>query len=261
MNWRKRRQTIYISAALLVLGSGVAYVAYIYFSTPGICYDGTQNNGETGADCGGPCARMCAFEARDPVVAWARALPTGANAYTGVAYVRNPQAGAGAVAYGVRYAFRLLGADNHLIVEQTGTVDLPAVGTIPIIAPNIPTGSQTVARAQFSFLSTKERPIVWTKIAPENRPTIWVKNQNLAPDNTRLSADIVNDTNVSIHNLSVMAVLFDRDGNAVAASRSIIQEIAPEGQNTIVFTWSQAVEGVVRAEITPLPQLPKNPQP
>jgi hypothetical protein len=261
MNWRKRRQALYISVTLIIVAAILGYLVYDFLSTPGTCYDGARNQGERGADCGGPCARVCAFEARDPVVEWARALPTGQNSYTGVAYVRNPQASLGAAAYNVTYTIRLLGADNHLIIEHTGKTDLPAVGTIPIIAPNIPTGSQNVARAQFSFLSTKDKPIVWTTIPEDDRPTIWVKNQILAPDATRLSATIVNDTNWPVYNLSVMAVLFDASGNAVVASRSVIQEISPEAQNEVVFTWPQPTSGVVRAEITPLPALPRNPQP
>lgn len=243
---------------MLVFGTGLAYLAYSFFSTPGTCYDGSQNQGERGADCGGPCARMCSFEARDPVVEWARALPTGASSHTGVAYIKNPQAHLGAAAYGVGYTFQLRGQDNGLIISHSGTMDLPAVETVPIIVPNIPTGNKAVARAQFSFTAAN---IVWTRLPAEARPALTVKNQNLAPDASRLSATIVNGINLPIHNLTVMAVLFNADGNAVAASRSVIQEIGPEAAADVVFTWPKPTAGVVRAQITPLPSLPRNPQP
>ena len=258
MNWRKRRQVLYITAALVVVGLIAGYFIYSYVTTPGSCHDRTQDDGEQGADCGGPCARLCAFQARDPVVEFARALPEGSSTYTGVAYVKNPQWGTGAAAYGIGYTIRLLGDNNHLIIEQNGTVDLPAVETIPIIVPNIPTGYQTVAHAQFSFTTS---PIVWTKIPAADRPTLTIKNQNLAPDGSRLSATVVNETNAPVNNLSVMATLFDQDGNAVAASRSVIQQIEAESQDDVVFTWPMANPGVVRAEIIPLPALPPNPQP
>lgn len=251
---------MYLGVTAVIVGTLFAYLAYSFFSTPGTCFDGSQNQGERGVDCGGPCARMCISESRDPIVVWARALPSGEGNYTAVAYVRNPQASLGAATYGVGYSFRLLGEDNHLILEVTGTADLPAVGTIPILVPNTSTGSRVVARTQFSFLSDN-RPIVWTKIPAEARPVIRIQNQSLTADGTRLSATVTNDTNLPVRNLSVVGVLFDGAGNAVAASRSLVAEIAPESQAEVVFTWLWTNEGVVRAEITPLPALPPNPQP
>jgi hypothetical protein len=201
---------------------------------------------------------MCAYESHDPIVSWARSLSNGTGSYTGIAYIKNPQWSVGGAAYNVHYTFRLLDANNHLIIEQSGTTDLPAVETIPIIAPNIPTGTQTVTRSQFAFTTI---PIVWTTLPSDSRPIIRVKNQSLAPDATRLSATIVNEVNLPLENLAVAAVLFDADGNAVAASRSLIKEIDPEGQTDVVFTWPQSQPTVVRAEIIPLPELPQNPKP
>lgn len=258
MNWRKRRQLLYITSGLAVFLGILFYGAYSYVATPGTCFDRTQDDGELGVDCGGPCARLCAFQTRDPVVSWARALPVATSTYTAAAYITNPQASLGGVAYQVGYVFRFYTADNHLIIEQPGTVDLPAVETIPVVAPNVNTGSEVVGHTQFSFTTA---PITWTKLREADRPTFTVKDIIYAQDGTRLSATVVNETNVPVNGLTVAGVLFDADNNATAASRSVIQSIDAEGQDEVVFTWPNPSQGVVRAEVTPLPSLPPNPQP
>ncbi len=258
MTWRRRRQILYIGVAVLIAGAGLTYAGYQYFSTPGTCFDRVQNDGEAGVDCGGPCARMCAFQSHDPIVEWARALEVATGTYDGVVYLENPQSGVGGAAYGVGYEFRFLDANNHLIIDQSGTIDIPAEGTVPVVIPDIETGNQVVSYAQFSFTTS---PIVWTKLPPSDIPSLAVKDQTLAPDGTRLSASIVNETNGQVNNLTVVGVLFDANANALAASRSVISSIGPEGKDEAVFTWPQPTLGFVRAEITPLPALPPNPQP
>ncbi|MGH7141099.1 MAG: hypothetical protein ACREGH_00495 [Minisyncoccia bacterium] len=253
MNWRQRRQMLYISAASVVLIAIVGYLAYRYFTTPGSCFDNVQNDGEAGVDCGGPCAHMCASDTRDPVVEWARALKVATGTYDGVAYIDNPQYAQGAAAYSVGYSMRLLDANNQLIIERDGTVDLPPVETIPIFVPNIETGSETATNVQFSFTTD---PIVWNKVPAGDLPALSVKNESLAPDGSRLSAEIVNESNEPVNNLTVAAVLLDLNGNALAASQSVIQQIPAEGNDTVVFTWPEPHQSVVRAEITPLPALP-----
>jgi hypothetical protein len=254
MDWRERRQALYIGVSSIVLIVLLVILYFTFLYKPGTCFDNTQNHKERGVDCGGPCARMCAMDSRDPVVEWARTFPNGNGTYTGVAYVRNPQPGAGA--YGVPYTFRLLDAANSLVIEQSGRTDLPAVGTIPIVLPNIPTGNRTAVKTQFSFLSTPSQPIVWTSIPVASRPTLSVKNIEHADDWSRVSADIVNNTNDAVHEVTVAVVLYGADGNALGASRSVLPEIAPASASRAVFTWPLVNPGVVSAEVIPLPALP-----
>src|SRR3990167_18523 len=81
--------------------------------------------------------------ARAPIIVWARAFESAPQTYTAAAYIQNNNPGAGARQ--VSYSFQLFDADNALVVERGGTVDLPPVPTIPIIETGINVGYRSVA--------------------------------------------------------------------------------------------------------------------
>lgn len=243
LTWSGRRKALYTSVAG-VIGFMMLIVAYqAFFSAPPLCTDGRQNGDERGVDCGGSCALVCSRDARAPVVSWARAFETAPQTYTAAAYVQNNNPGAGARRVG--YAFQLFDADNKLIVERTGAVDLPPVPTIPIIEPGISVGHRIVARALFSFSAEP----AWVRAG--GLPALAVSGQRLAADASRLEATISNDA-YSDARATVAAVLFDADGVARAASKSTLT-VPARSSAPVVFTWGMPAAGVVRGEITVLP--------
>ncbi len=221
----------------------------LFFNVAPSCFDGKQNQGELGVDCGGPCALLCADTARDPVALWARAFQTGPTSYTAAAYIQNNNQGAGAK--NVAYSFQLFDAQNNLVIERDGVATLPPITTIPIIEPNIVVGNRTVARTQFAFSNTP--PAIWSKVPAGAMPTLHVAEQNLNADASRLGATIVNDALTDAQNVTIAAVLFDSGGVARAASKSLIVDIPAKSSMPVVFTWAGGVPDIVRAQITILP--------
>ena len=221
-----------------------------FFSKPVTCFDNLQNNGETGVDCGGPCARLCTADVHAPIVAWARSFETATSTYTAAAYIQNPNTGA--AAYGVHYAFRLFDSNNILVVERDGVIDLPPQPTVPIIEPNIIAGNRAVAHAFLEFSGD----ITWTKVPQTVLPSVHITNQQLSPDGSQLSATVVNDGNTTVHGLTVAAVLFDASDNAEEASKSAVPDIPAGVSEQVVFTWPTSSVPIVRAELTPIPALP-----
>jgi hypothetical protein len=235
-----------VMAALAAITLLVVYVQF--FTRTPTCFDGTQNGTERGVDCGGTCALICIDDSRSPIVLWSRAFEVAPRTYTAAAYVQNPNPGAGA--NDVSYSFQLFDERNTLIVEREGTIDIPPVQTVPFVDPNIDVGERTVARAIFAF---SDEP-VWRRFT--NLPVLRVTNQYLAPDATRLSATIVNESTNNADKVTVAAVLFDAQGVARAASRSVLSRVPRKNSQDVVFTWPQAsVQGIVRGEITVLPSL------
>ena len=244
LTWSGRRKALYTSVAG-VLGFMLLIVVYqTLFSAPALCTDGKQNGQEQGVDCGGQCSLLCQTQARAPVILWARAFETAPQTYTAAAYIQNNNVGAGARR--VAYTFQLFDAENKLVVDRQGVADLPPVPTVPIIEAGINVGFRSVSRAIFSF---SEEP-VWVKAGA--LPKLALSGQRLASDASRLEATVSNDSFSDVR-ATVVAVLFDSEGVARAASRSTAtvpaRSLAP-----IVFTWGQPAQDVVRAEITVLPQ-------
>ncbi len=249
MSWAGRRQLLYIGvASLIVIGAG-GFVAYSVLATPPICFDGKQNGGEGGPDCGGPCSKLCPNQALQPVVLWTRAFKTSPGIYAAAAYVENNNTGAGAKA--VTYAFRLYDADNLLVAEKGGVMDIPPQEVVPVFASNIDVGTREVARA---FLEFSEVP-VWNRIPSDALPNVRISNLQLGEGGSRLSAEVVNQGSGDVRDLSLTAVLFDANGTAVNASKSTLDRIPRGASQEIVFTWPAQGATVVRAEITPVPSL------
>lgn len=209
------------------------------------CRDGVQNQDERGIDCGGVCSLVCKEDTRDPVVLWSRSFNTSPGRYTAAAYIQHSNSGAGARKVG--YTFQLFDAQNVLVTERQGTIDLPPTRTVPIVETDIQTGSREVARTLFAFNETP----VWQAVrnAP---PVLRVTNQKLESNASRLTATLVNDSRTDASRAAVTAVLFDAEGVARAASKSIVS-VPGRGEEFIVFTWNPAPQGIVRGEIVVLP--------
>jgi hypothetical protein len=245
LSWGKRRKVLYTavagSIAVVVLWWGYE----TFLSKAPTCFDGVLNQNERGVDCGGTCALLCRHETRSPVVLWSRAFEVAPNVYTAAAYVQNPNPGG--AARRVAYSFQLFDDKNALVVERVGTIDIPPVTTVPFVDPNINVGNRAVSRAIFAF---SQEP-VWQRVG--ELPALRVGNQYLAPDASRLSATIMNDTITNADKVTVAAVLFDAQGTARAASKSVLQRIPRKGSQDVVFTWPNGIKNIVRAEITLLP--------
>jgi hypothetical protein len=182
-------------------------------------------------------------------VAWARAFLTAPGTYTAAAYIQNGNPAGAAKA--VRYSFQLFDADNSLVVEREGTADIPPLGVVPIVEPNIAAGSRTVVRTLFSFSGLP----IWQRVGATELPVLRAQRQLLAADGSRLTATIANESLLPAPRTTVAAVLFDAQGIARAASKSVIS-IDPKSSQDVTFTWPGGTPNIVRAEITILPPLP-----
>ena len=236
---------MYTAVTSVIVAVLLGWIYIQFFTATPTCFDGTFNGDEKGIDCGGSCALLCRNETRSPVVLWSRVFEVAPSTYTAAAYVQNPNPGA--AASNVAYSFQLFDDKNLLVTERVGVINIPPVQTVPFIDPNINVGNRTVARALFSF---SEEP-VWQRVG--NLPALRVGNQYLAPDASQLSATISNESINNADKVTVAAVLFDREGVARAASRSVLAQIPRKGSQNVVFTWPGGVKGIIRAEITVLP--------
>lgn len=247
-SWGKRRQSLYLSVAGVIVLLALLYIYSAFFTTVPTCFDRVQNGNERGVDCGGSCALICQSDAKAPKVLWSRVFETSPGYYTAAAYIQNDNIGAGAKSVG--YSFQIFDSRNQLIIERDGVVDLQPAQTVPIIEPNIPIHNQTPARVLFGFAAPPE----WQYVQAGSLPRLSVKGQDLAPDGSRLSATVTNDSLLDAPSATVSAVLFDASGTARAASKSTIS-VREKSSVPVVFTWPGGVTDIVRAEITVLPAL------
>ena len=237
MNWSSQKRVLYISGVSIILLLVIGIPVYFkYFNKPPSCFDGKQNQDERGVDCGGVCAMLCPFEARDPIIIYTRLFEASPGNYTAIALVENPNQGV--FARELSYIFKIYDKDNVLLYEIPGTTFAPPGRVFPIFVSSILTGNRTASNVTFAVAGGAA--ISWERGEwPE--PDIKVANvlNKVVGGRARVEADIVNNEVYDLLGLQVAAVVYDAAGNARDASATVAERVPGKGRQHIVFTWNR----------------------
>lgn len=253
MSWSSRRQFGILSAlSLIVIVPVVAVATYLLWERPS-CDDGLQNGGERGVDCGGNCALVCTREVNPPVLSWVRAFPVSKGRYNVVALVENSNSAARAD--GVRYRVRVYDQDDVTVAEREGVADLDPQSVLPIVELGLDTGERTAYRAGFEWLSDP----VWVEAEPEARPVAVVDERiEVQGQEPRVRASIQNLGALPINRVAVVALVYDIDRNAIAASRTWVDRLGAGASQDVAFTWPAPWTAVATSlEVVPIYDAPR----
>jgi hypothetical protein len=254
MSWASRRRFIILS---IIGGAALVLLVLVYFFTlhkAPSCSDGIQNQTETGIDCGGACAYLCTADVQSPTVLFTKAIPNGTGRTDVIASVENVNATAGAKQ--VPYTLDLYGANQVLVKEVTGTLDLPPSSSVPVFIPGITSGNQSVVRA---FLTIAGSAPKWYVVTNDSRIVPVVSNTKLggSPSSPRIDAMLTNSSVSILSDVRAVAMVRDESGEVIAASQTIVPAIPPQGQSTATFTWNSPFSKTPASiEIVPVIPLP-----
>ncbi len=149
-SWSLKRQASYVGAILVFLLLVIGTPVYFYFfTTPPTCSDGKKNGDETQIDCGGSCPRFCAQDTLAPIVLWQRTSEVSPGFYNAVAYVENPNHDA--LLARASYVFKLYDAENILVTEKRGMINLPPNATTAVFETPLQTGTVVPSRITFDI--------------------------------------------------------------------------------------------------------------
>ncbi len=246
-SWASKRRLLYLS---LIIGFFVVLFAYpvfsLFYKAPS-CFDNKQNQNETGVDCGGLCERVCEFETVAPIVLWARGIEVGAGMYDAVARIENQNVNAGISR--LPYSFKLYDDGGILIAERRGVTFINPNEQFTLFEGAIKTGKRIPVRTFFEFLASPQ----WTRV--KQVPLLLeIQNQVLTEEQTRprLRAEIINNGLEPVGGIVLTALVFNEENNAIAASKTEIDVLAPREQKTVSFIWPNAFpNGGTRIEIVP----------
>ncbi|PJE74621.1 MAG: hypothetical protein COV01_01155 [Candidatus Taylorbacteria bacterium CG10_big_fil_rev_8_21_14_0_10_41_48] len=245
MSWSGKRKfgyfALFIVAIILFAGVPVFFTVY----KPATCTDNKQNQGERGVDCGGPCNRLCSADFSEPRVLWTYSSRVVPGVYNAMAYGENPNQSVGAE--NVSYSIKLYDAQGILVAEKKGRGSIPPGSKFALFEGGIQTGQRIPTRATLEFTS----PIDWVPARPyTSLKTISI---DVIPDGagTRAEAKIKNEyVSTIISGIDAFIVLYDKDGNRVAFSKTRIESITPSESQILYFTWPEAVASrVVKTEL------------
>ncbi|MDE1945846.1 MAG: FxLYD domain-containing protein [Patescibacteria group bacterium] len=233
MSWASERKAAYTLSFILAAALIAGAIGYLSLHKPASCFDGIQNEGEQGIDCGGPCARLCQAAYAAPTVLWTQWTKERSGTYSILAYAENPNIGVGAAH--APYAFRIYDANDLLLYNaSTSYTAIPADNNFAVFASGINLFDKVPARIDFSFGTD----IGWAR-ASSTEAGISVVSKTLSGEATapKLLATLENTTLAPIANIQSIAILYDADGNAIAFSKTLTDAIAPGATADIAFTW------------------------
>jgi len=243
-----RRRILYIFGVAIFLSVLIGVPAYFALHKPPTCSDGVQNQGETSPDHGGPCVLLDESSITPYATLWARAFRVRDGSYSAVAYVENPNSGAGVEKASYRMA--LYDSGNVLVAEYFGTTPIMPGGITPVFVGNIDTGFRIATHTIFDITA----PLVWKTMANVASVVSITHEPVVDADTTpRLNAKATNTSVATIKDLTFIAVIFNTAGNAIASSQTHIERLNPGEQKDIVFTWPDPLgDSVGRVDIIPV---------
>lgn len=234
--WSIKRKRIILSAIVFSLVVLVGVPVYFIFYKVPTCFDGRQNGGEEGVDCGGSCRLLCSSDSLPLVLNGdPRILKVSDNIYQIIVSVNNTNINA--EIYRAGYTLKIYDTQNIIPLKVIeGETFVPKGSSFAILEGpfNFETGL-VPTRVTFEW---KENSLVWQKNAKEI-PELMVQNLNLSRENTspRLDAKIENLSLSKIANIDLIATISDEAGNIYAASKTFVETLAPGASVPIVFIW------------------------
>jgi hypothetical protein len=251
--WAAKRKLVYGGIVIAIIVIFVGALLFSFFYKKSTCFDNVKNQNEKGVDCGGVCTKICSSDISAPIVMWQRVFFVTPGIYNAVAYIQNPNVLNRVDNIG--YVFRLYDKDNIMITEKTGRTFLPANRTFAVFEAGIQTGTRIPVRALFNFT---ESPVWVQNSVDYKEPGVVVENVILTNDlvSPRIDASVHNVSLNTIKTLGVVAIIYDADDNAIAASRTIVENLSAQKSSPVTFTWptpfpSQAVRKEIVLQIYP----------
>lgn len=247
-SWSKRRKTLYTTVvAIVVIGFIIVPGFYFFYKSP-TCSDGIRNGNEQGTDCGGSCERLCQSAFLAPSLAWTRFEEVAPSLYNVAAYIVNPNTSAEAV--NVPYRIILYDDRGVIITDTRGSVTLPPHRNTLAFQGAINVGKRIPAKALFEFTSAPN----WYKHS-DQLAAIAIGEKKYVDDESgsSLTVSLKNTSVYSLVNISVYAVLYDKDGNALGFSKTVLDEIPPQSSVIAPFTWPiNRQDKVISIEVLPV---------
>lgn len=239
MSWTARRKLIIFLIVILGLAVVIGLPSFFVFYHAPTCFDGKQNEGEQGIDCGGPCAELCQASFAPPQELWATSSQVVSGVYNLLAYAANPNAGVAAPS--VSYAFKLYDSQGVLINERDGTASVPADTHFAIFEPTVTTGTRVPYRTFFQFTSAPQ----WQSAATTSEFSVTDSTFTTASTSSRLDASVLNSSLSTGNNVEIIAIVYDTQGNVAAFSKSIIPSIIAGATADVSFTWPYQISATI----------------
>lgn len=252
IEYRQKKQIfIIIIYILIVILAG--FLIYFWLKPKPSCFDGIQDQNETGVDCGGVCAKPCDNKLAEQNLAVAKkgfVLSGVANEYDLYAYVENPNDSVGSSNF--QYEFKLKDSSGKIVGDRKGDEFILPGDSKYVIAPAVPvTGVPTSVEFSITDTTWAESNNLYEK------PDIRIVNKNYTEldsptEFSQATGLLENESPDDFTSIKVQVILTDGNGNVVALNSTQMGSVlAGESRDFTVFWPNQFPGSVSDMEIQP----------
>ena len=238
----KRRIPVLVFFAIIL----IIFIGYIWYATysPPSCLDTKQNQDEDGIDCGGKNCIPCADKIKEPVILWSRFFSLRDGFVDAAALIENQNEFLEAKT--LSYTITIFDNKNVIIAKRENKTYLESGDKLVIFEPEISIQNRTPQRA---ILEIDNKSVVWGK---KEQSVLKIKVEKadifLESEFPRVEAKVKNEFTESYKNIEAGVVLWSGD-RAVGVSRTLIDSLDINQERDLVFTWTNVISGVDRAEL------------
>lgn len=232
MTRRTRKQLIY-GAFYLSVFLGIISLFYFRIKPSPSCFDGIQNQGEEGVDCGGPCVNVCIPGNIKPVSVVGQPLvfrPDRSH-ITLLVEVGNPNQNYASKNFS--YIFSLYDDKGALVQSFPGSSYIYGGEVKYIIFPNAPAPQNDWSYARFAVKNTG-----WVPSAefpgPPRLDLIGAKTA-VSGNNLIVNGQAVNNDTITLSKIKIIAVLKGKLGQVAGASQTEIDTLIPNESRPFVI--------------------------
>ncbi len=217
----RRSKQFFYGIFYLVILSLLVYGIYLMFKPAPSCFDNIQNEGETGVDCGGPCA-PCTFNlAPLQEIGQVKILPLDGSGVSLLAQIQNSNPGFGAFKF--NYVFNVYDNKGNEAASSSGSSYIYPGKTKYILAPDIQVPSvNNLSRAELT-LSNPD----WRTADNFKDFSVQIQNQITATTTSgiKTSGYLFNNSGFLISQADIFAIFYDVSGLAAGASQTEINNL------------------------------------
>lgn len=227
MSSRFLKKFLYGALYLLILSAIGAGIYFRFLRPTPTCFDNTLNQGEQEIDCGGPCA-SCALKAlKPPKVLLSQIFQVSDAATTALVQIQNPNPTYGASRF--NYSLIFYDAAGKTIFSVNDVSFIYPGETRTLVFPNLEVAFSRIAHIDFALSA-----INWVPGTALARPEVEAAYSGAKLEKNQVSIDGIarNKGSAAIAAAAISAVIVDKNGFYINASRTVVNGISPYGSAT-----------------------------
>ena len=240
MHHYRRKQFTIAFIFILILVVVIGGIWLLVKPPKATCFDGIQNQGETGIDCGGPCG-LCPEDIRKSLEILSEDfIPTTDNNFDLIAEIRNPNSQWGVES--IVYRFNLYDKNDELIGFKEGKSYI------------LPQEKKYIIEQRFysTLIPTRVeldiKNIDWRKLKDFKELEIRAKDKNyqlINEETNQVSGVVENKSSFDLETVEVTGLLFDENNKILAAGRTQMNRLLVGENRYFEINWPYKISGEI----------------